>query len=297
MENTEFTTRPSSSSEAKDLRGCGTKKLFIDTDIGDAPDDSLSLYMAMRMGFSLVGVTTVFGDTKKRAEKVKKLLSAYGRGYESVPVADGDGAADLIIESCKKYGKDLTVVAIGPFTNIAKVIEKDPNALALAAEVVIMGGAYYRQYADWNVTCDPESAAIMFDSLTNLNCIGADVTHRLDIGKENADIITGYRGDACGTLVAKELDAWVKANPDDLRVLHDPLAVYCAVHPEICTAERVHVAVITEGFGRGMTLNADAYSKAYMNLAFNGRDLSRKAKVAKAVNARGFMDLFMELFR
>ncbi len=56
---------------------------------------------------------------------------------------NGNAAFDFIIDSCYKYGKELTALAIGPFTNIAKVIEKDPNAFNHAQRVVIMGGKYY----------------------------------------------------------------------------------------------------------------------------------------------------------
>ncbi|MBQ1212114.1 MAG: nucleoside hydrolase, partial [Clostridia bacterium] len=292
----------SSSSEAKDLkRVClhsrmtenrPTPKLLIDTDIADAPDDAFAIYMAMRMDAEIVGITTVFRDTKKRAETVRELLSAYGEGYESVPVVAGagdaetDDAADFIIDACKKYGKELTVVAIGPFTNIARAIKKDAAALGLADKIVIMGGAYFKQYADWNVMCDAESAAVMFDALDNLECIGADVTHMLDIGDKRADIIASHANDSDARgLISRLYAEWRAENPNDNTVLHDPLAVYYALHPEACTVKAAHVAVITEGLGRGMTLNADAYRKAYMNPAFDGRDTERRVLVADGVDA------------
>ena len=280
-----------------------TTKLLIDTDIADAPDDAFAIYMAMRMGAEIVGITTVFRDTKKRAETVRELLSAYGEGYESVPVVAGagdaetDDAADFIIDACKKYGKELTVVAIGPFTNIARAIKKDAAALGLADKIVIMGGAYFRQYADWNVTCDAESAAVMFDALDNLECIGADVTHMLDIGDKRADIIASHANDSDARgLISRLYAEWRAKNPNDNTMLHDPLAVYYALHPEVCTVKAAHIAVITEGYGRGMTLNADAYRKAYMNPAFDGRNTARRALVADGVDAEGFIGLFMRLF-
>ncbi len=281
-----------------------TKKLLIDTDIADAPDDAFAIYMAMRMGAHVAGITTVFRDTQKRADTVSKLLHAYGNGYETVPVIAGagdtktDDAADFIIESCKKYGKELIIVAIGPFTNIARAIKKDPAAINLAGKVVIMGGAYFRQYADWNVMCDVESAAVMFDSLDNLQCIGADVTHMLDVGDENADLIESRAGESGARgLISSLYSDWRKENPDDNTVLHDPLAVYYALHPEVCEMCDAHVAVISDGFGRGITLNIDSYKKAYMNPAFNGRSTARRALVARGMDADGFISLFMELFK
>ena len=187
-------------------------KLLIDTDIGDEIDDALALYFAMREGYEIIGITTVYKNTDERARITKRLLQLYGKGYEGVPVfagegtpiaeaptkyphtchyremldavdyapdGGGDAAIDFIIESCEKYGEELAIVAIGPFTNIAKAIEKNKAAVNKAGAVVIMGGAYYRQYADWNVMCDVEAADIMFSSLENLECMGADVTHQL----------------------------------------------------------------------------------------------------------------------
>ena len=72
-------------------------------------------------------------------------------------------AIDFIIDSCKKYRDELIIIALGPFTNIAKAIERDKDALMLAGKIVIMGGAYFKQYADWNVMCDVEAAKIMLD--------------------------------------------------------------------------------------------------------------------------------------
>lgn len=279
-----------------------TKKLLIDTDIADAPDDAFALYMAMREGAEIVGVTTVFRDTEKRAETVKELLAAFGGGYENVPVAAGigdkkdDAAADLIIDCCKKYGKELNIVAIGPFTNIARVIEKDPEALSLANKVIIMGGAYYKQYADWNVMCDVESAAKMFENAENLECIGADVTHLLDIGEENAQRLIHYKGkNKAAKYVCRLYARWYKENPGDLTVLHDPLAVYYALHPHVCATELAPVTVITDGAARGMTLNVKAYSKAEMNPFYNGMT-PRSVKVAKNVDKNSFIDTFMKFF-
>lgn len=151
----------------------------------------------MREDFEIIGVTTVFRSTIQRARMTKKLLRLYGCGYEKTPVFAGYGtpfmekpqeygcvphyipdaeiyqpdsvrpedAMDFIIQSCRRYGKELTVAAIEPFTNMARVIEKDPEALNLCKNVCIMGGAFFKQYADWNVMCDVEAADRMFRNL------------------------------------------------------------------------------------------------------------------------------------
>ena len=157
------------------------KKILLDTDIGDEIDDAMALYFAMSDGIEIVGITTVYKNTDERARISKRLLKLFGRGYENVPVFAGHGtpvaegeqeyphtchyhealssdeyapdggkddAIDFIIDCCERYGEELAVVAIGPFTNIARAIEKNRAAIGKAGKVVIMGGAYYRQYAD-----------------------------------------------------------------------------------------------------------------------------------------------------
>ncbi len=305
------------------------KKLIIDTDIGDEIDDAMALYFAMSEGFEIVGITTVYKNTDERARIAKRLLKLYGKGYENIPVfaghgtpiaegereyehtchfhaelesdeyapdGDRDAAVDFLIESCKKYGEELVIVAIGPFTNIARAIEKDAEAMNMAGKIVIMGGAYYRQYADWNVMCDVEAADVMFRSLDNLECVGADVTHQTVLCREEHEAMLNCKNDAAAVEIAELIRLWSVVNPDRYPTLHDPLAVYYAVHPEVCEVEKQRIAVLTEGYARGLTLNIDAYNKAYMNPACERLVDSRCAKVARTVEARGFIDIFMGCF-
>ena len=306
------------------------KKILLDTDIGDEIDDALALYFAMVQGIEIVGVTTVFKNTDERARITKRLMRLFGQGYENIPVfaghgtpiadktenyphtchfhnrllsdeyapdGDADGAVDFIIDSCERYGDELAVVAIGPFTNIARVIEKKPDALNKAGKVVIMGGAYYRQYADWNVMCDVEAADIMFRSLKNLECVGADVTHKTVLSREEHEAVLNCKNDAAAIEIAELIRLWSVVNPDRYPTLHDPLAIYYAVHPEVCEVEKQKIAVLTEGYARGLTLNVDAYNKAYMNPACGYIGDTDGVVVAKNIDARAFINTFINIFR
>ena len=304
-------------------------KVIIDTDVGDDIDDAFALLLAMRLNFEIIGITTVFQNTVQRARIAKKLLLDYG-GYENVPVFAGvktpiaeepreyptlcqytpevDGelytpssvseedAIDFIINSCKKYGKELTVIALGPFTNIAKVIEKDRTALTLVRDVVIMGGAYYKQYADWNVMCDPEAAKITFDTLSGIHALGADVTHRLTLRPEDDGRICEYSGENAAARYVAELYRLWKRGRNKLGVLHDPLVIYYAKNNAVCKTERCPVAVITEGVARGFTLNVTAYTKAYMNSAYRDFDLTHTQILAKEVDRELMLCEFMRCF-
>ena len=302
-------------------------KILIDTDIGDEIDDALALYFAMQKNVEIVGVTTVFKNTVQRAQMAKKILCSFSCSYKKVPVYAGyssfdsnkientninhytpdleeykidntnpQKAVDFIIESCKKYGNSLTIVAIGPFTNIAKAIQKEPSAFD-NVRVVIMGGAYYSQYADWNVSCDTKSAKIVFDNVKNLECLGADVTHKLKISPTNRKKIVGYKdkgNNAVGRYLAEIYD---KFNAKDYEVfLHDPLAVYYAIDSSVCEMENARVEVIEDGAGKGITLNLKEYNKEYLNPFYINKDSKNVIKVAKQVKKNEFINIFMQVF-
>ena len=307
----------------------GKIKLLIDTDIGDEIDDALAIYYAMKCSAEIVGITTVFKNTDERARITKRLLSLYGKGYENVPVFAGHGtplsespkkyphtchyheglseekyapdggerdAVDFIIDCCEKYGDELVIVAIGPFTNIAKAIQKSPKALNKAKKVVIMGGAFFRQYADWNVSCDVEAADIMFSSLGNLHCVGADVTHRLLLSEDEHRVLQNCKNDFAAEEIAELIRLWSVVNPGRCPTLHDPLAIDYALNGEVCEVETARVKVLTEGYARGLTLNVDAYDKDYLNPIY-AENTVNKVIVAKDINSRAFIEKFLSAFR
>ena len=308
-------------------------KILIDMDIGDDIDDAFALFFAMKLGYEIVGITTVYRDTAARARLTKELLSLFGEAGARIPVyaghgpafggqaplpsptylsqqppapsdarytpdgMDPDDAVDFIISACERYGKELTVAAIGPFTNMARVIEKDPTALGKAKKVAIMGGAFFKQYADWNVMCDVEAADAMFRCADNLECMGADVTHHLDIGEENSRYLLNLHPDDPAAAYVCGLYRQWRPNSGRRAMLHDPLVILYAGEPEVCRMEEASVSVITEGVARGVTLNVDAYSKAAYNPACEGLDRTRKIKVAAEVRREYVIERFMECFR
>ena len=308
------------------------RKVIIDMDIGDDIDDAIALYAAMRQGFDIIGITTVFRNTVDRARQAKKLLKDYANGYENVPVYAGYGtpldkeeqnwqhiphytpeleqdlyapngtkpedAVDFIIDACHTYGNELTVIAIGPFTNLARVIEKDANALNLVDRVVIMGGAFYKQYADWNVMCDVTAADRIFRTLKKLECIGSDVTH-LTVGEDALyDNLLNYQGKEAGhTYLTQLCHLWRCDRPKAKLLLHDPLVIYYLAREDLCSMNEASVIVFTEGYAKGMTFNVDAYKKKKLNpAAYVGFDETHKVRVAFAVDLDAFNALILKDF-
>ena len=306
-----------------------SQKIIIDMDIGDDIDDAFALLLAMHSDMDIIGITTVFKNTEERARIAKLIMKKFGGKYKNVPVYAGYGtplaknsekyphtcqytpeidrddlkpdsntpedAVDFIIESCKKYKDQLTIIPIGPFTNLAKVIQKDKDALALAGKIVIMGGAYFKQYVDWNVICDVEAAKIMFESLENIHCIGADVTHLLRLDTKDDEKICTYVGNASAEYVKTLYSLW-KENTKSIGILHDPLAIYYAIDESICTCESAPVVLIDKGLARGVTLNVKAYGKSYLNKAYEGFDFSKQHILAKAVDRERMISIFMKCF-
>ena len=306
-------------------------KVIIDTDIGDDIDDAFALLFAMKLGFDIVGITTVFRNTEQRARIAKKLLKLYGKGYENVPVYAGYGtplagvkkdfptllcqytpdidseeyahdsanesdAISFIIDSCRKYGKDLTVIAIGPFTNIARVIAREPNALELAKDVFILGGAFYKQYSDWNVICDVEAADVMFRNLKDIKCLGADVTHKLVLNDSEDERILSTDGNEAVKYISDIYAKWKAASGKRKGILHDPLAIYYAANKSVCECESHPVAVITEGYARGFTLNVEAYKRSSYNPAYADFDFSKTHTLAKTVDRELILSEFIKCF-
>lgn len=298
------------------------RKYILDTDIGDDIDDALALALALEMPeVDLIGVTTVFRNTDQRARIARKMLKLWNRdipvyaGLRQGPVkkqciddvccqyteklnapeyravndmyADGgQGAVDFLAESARKYGSELTLVAIGPLTNVAAALQKDPEAMK-QVRIVLMGGDFHRQFSEWNIVCDPDSAKAVLEGGCNVTCVGLEVTEKTRFNdRQQAFIMAAEQDEA-----HKYLSSLVRRHYDFTGVncvLHDPLAMYYAVHPEILTTEMLVIQVETKGeITAGMTVNMDE-----MFFYKNEPQPGRRIAVAKTVDCDNFMEAF-----
>ncbi len=299
------------------------KKIFLDTDIGDDIDDALALIMMLKMGIKVVGISTVFRNTPLRARLTNKILkmmnidipvyAGFGKPYtydvdlnasfsqyteelendEYKPLnTNPHKAIDAMIEACYKYKKDLIVLAIGPYTNLAKAIEKDAVAFTLIDKIVVMGGCFFEQFIEYNVAMDPEAAAIIFKADLPVHVISADVTWQAQLDDKQTKFILDYVDDGsingyCSTLL-KLWKAHCWFNP----VLHDPLAAYYCFDPSICEMTKVWSEVELSGqITRGFTANRDHFLK-YIEHPLAGK---HRILVAKSVDSKRFTDFFMKV--
>lgn len=174
---------------------------------------------------------------------------------------NGESAVDFIIDSCRRYGKDLIVCAIGPLSNLARAMKKDPEALSLAREVALMGGCYYRTFPEYNIKADAEAADMLVSpALDNVVCFGLEATEKLALSREQTETIMNYKGDPAAEWLGKLTRVWdekIKVAP----VLFDPVTLYYCADPTIAETEKMEVKVLTEGAGRGLTVNVGDWWK------------------------------------
>lgn len=283
------------------------KNILIDTDIGDDIDDALAIGFALNCPEVRVkAVTTVYGDTETRGKLALKLLRVFDREdisigvgikkslfgkedarpinqaavldeKEVLPVLSRHNAVDLIISKANSC-RDLIIVSIGALTNIATALVKEPN-LAKKAKLVMMGGVVNSQRAEYNVSCDPEAARIVFESGIEIIMVGLDVTMRCQLRREELDDLAN-RGLPSTELLMDMVKAWQRSSGNTYPVLHDPLAVAVAFDQTLVKMEPRKVNVETRGeFTRGFTIA----SKSKIS----------NVQVCLDVDAIRFIDLFM----
>lgn len=170
---------------------------------------------------------------------------------------------EVILDAADRWRADLTIVALGPLTNLALALQQDPRRLARAGRIVVMGGAIgvpgnVTPAAEFNFYVDPEAAAVVLDAGLPVELIPLDVTRRVVLAQ--AALTDRLR--RCSDLVARFiLDftlhgfAFGAEREGGGIVLHDPLAMAVALDPSLVTFEPACIEVECEGkLTRGMAL-------------------------------------------
>ena len=306
-----------------------TKRIILDCDPGH--DDAMAILLAYGTPeVSLAAITTVAGNhplplTTLNARRVCTLA-----GITDVPLAAGcaaplvrslvtaqeihgtegleghqwsepsvqavpDHAVDVIIYLVMAEPGEITLVPIGPLTNIAMALRKEPRIVERAREVVLMGGSYtggnITPAAEFNIYVDPEAAAMVFAAGWPVTMIGLEVTRQA-----SATEAIFSRLAALDSPVARAVVGMLRFYQDQQRrevgvnepPVHDPCAVARVARPELVTCRDAHVGVELAGkFTAGMTV-----------VDFRGRAGSRpNARVGVDLDLAGFWDLFVDSLR
>ncbi len=184
----------------------------------------------------------------------------------SLPKGPGDSAPRVIVDLARGLGKSLTLIAVGPLTNLAIAVRLDRRAMAGVGRIVVMGGAArmpgnVTAAAEFNIHCDPEAAEAVLNCGAPVTMVGLDVTRRAFLPSKALRGGGGFRR-ALRDLVRPYAAFSRRRRGLDGITLHDPLAVAVAIDPGLVRCEKRPVSVVCEeGPARGMTvvdLRADA---------------------------------------
>ncbi|KAK4751866.1 hypothetical protein SAY87_020664 [Trapa incisa] len=274
------------------------KKLIIDTDPGI--DDAMAIFLALRSPeVEVIGLTTIYGNvyTTLATRNALHLLEIAGR--TDIPVAEGshvtitkgtklriadfvhgaDGlgnqnfpppnskpieqsAADFLIEQANLYPGEVTVVALGPLTNIALAIEQDPSFVKKIGQVVLLGGSFsvngnVNPAAEANIFGDPDAADIVFTSGADILAVGINVTHQVILTDADRDKLA-QSGGKFAQYLCRILEVYFAYHHEAYSMrgvyLHDPTAILAAINPSLITYTEGVVRVQTTGITRGLTI-------------------------------------------
>lgn len=183
--------------------------------------------------------------------------------YETARYAD-----DILVEKLQQAPGEITIVAIGPLTNLAVAEHKVPGVLRLAKEIVIMGGAFtvagnVTPEAEFNIAYDPEAAQLVFQQCENLVIIPLDVTRQLIFTNEMAQQISAANPQSpiaqfivalCQFMVSTAL-SFRETQGRDGFLVHDAATLAYLFHPETLWFRRAQIEVETQGkWTRGKTV-------------------------------------------
>lgn len=266
-----------------------TRSIIIDTDPGQ--DDAVAVLLALASPeLDVVGITTVAGNvpqplvttnTLKLCELVgrtdirvfagadrpleRDLYTAeYVHGPTGIDGADlpppvtnasAKDAVDFVVESCLSAGEDgITLCPIGPLTNIASAIAREPTIVPKIREIVLMGGGFFQggnttPVAEFNIYVDPHAAAIVFNSGAPITMFPLDVTQKALVLPEDLDRIRRI-GTPIGDAVAGMLDFYERHDVEKYGIpggpLHDPCVVAYLIEPSLFSGKACRVDVETD---------------------------------------------------
>lgn len=280
-------------------------RVILDTDLamgeGANIDDGFALALAHAdPALQLDMITTVHGNTDVESATILTELLASQLGIDPLSTPIYKGAATPLIRtnqqrepsphvlairdatqsSSKLYAPmaivqhilanpgEITIIAIGPLTNIALAILLEPRIATLLKELVIMGGCFYghtglrTKPGETNVFTDPEATQAVLRSSMPQRWIGLDCTLRVQLGRDQINALeastssfSAFAGKAANAYLDVLAARWPGRPPPDSCALHDALAVAVVSRPDFCVFKEVAASVITgEGEARGVMI-------------------------------------------
>jgi purine nucleosidase len=303
-----------------------TQRIIIDTDPG--VDDALAFLLALASPeIKLEALTTTQGNVTLEKATRNALAVLELAGASHIPVAKGSllplvrplrasadvhgasgignaklpephakpvlkHAVDYLIERVLAEPNEISIFPIGPLTNIAMAIRKEPRFARAVKELVIMGGAILEYgnitpLAEFNIYVDPHAAHIVFHAGIPITLIPLDVTHKCLLKQEHVDRLMKINS-PISRFIRDAMEVYLEASfalGYEGSSLHDPLTLATIIAPELLTLKEYYVDVdISGGVSTGKTF-ADI-----MNLMKKPANM----KVAMNVRGQGFVELFLQ---
>lgn len=321
----------------------GPRRVIIDTDPG--VDDAMAIFLALRSPeLKVEAITPVSGNVPLALTLPNALRLVEIADRPDVPVAAGasvplvrhlvtaeyvhgenglggvefpepklkpsaETAAEIICRLVRGNPGEITIVAIGPLTNIATVLRSDPEIARMIPAIVIMGGGLVHgnitPAAEFNLYVDPEAARIVFDAGIPLTMVGLDVTEKVLVNDSHIRQLQAAQNpvsQAAAKILKATLDHVRHSDNITYVAMHDPLTVASLIDPSLLTFTDYHVEIETEGeFTAGMSVGWDrAPVRGSAPMALAGPTAPKpdmsfhpNAKVATEVQSQRFFDLFI----
>lgn len=249
------------------------RKILLDTDIGSDIDDAICLaYLLANPECDLLGITTVSGQPDKRAMLADVLCKAAGK---KIPIRSGSAdpmlteqlqpdapqaealgnwpheanfpafeAVDFLRRTIRSHPGEITLLSIGPLTNLGLLFALDPEIPSMLRALVMMCGVFTRAapnlpLREWNAFCDPYATAIVYRARPAVHrSVGLDVTTLVTM--DAAEVRKRF-GSGLLKPVLDFAEVWFRNHP--VITFHDPLAAAAVFDDSICSFERGTVKV------------------------------------------------------
>ncbi|CAL9026520.1 unnamed protein product [Prunus brigantina] len=273
------------------------EKLIIDTDPGI--DDAMAILMAFQTPeLEVLGLTTIFGNVTTEDATRNALLLCEIAGHPSLPVAEGspeplkggrprvadfvhgsDGlgniflppperkkieknASEFLVDMVSEYPGEVSILALGPLTNLALAIKRDSSFAKKVKRVVVLGGAFFalgnvNPAAEANIYGDPEAADVVFTSGANITVVGINITTQVQFTDDDLLQLRQSKGKHAQLIsdTCKFYRDWhVESDGVHGIFLHDPVSFVALVRPDLFTYKKGVVRVETQGICVGHTL-------------------------------------------
>jgi len=250
-------------------------KIILDTDIGTDVDDALALAVLLgSKDVDLIGITTVYGNTRLRSQIAMSLCSMAIRdiptfmgndktisgrevwmsGLEGKNFKDlhsftpqSKAAADYLVEEVTAQPGSINLIAIGPLTNVAQAIQSSKDFEKCVKRVWIMGGDFTQSRVEHNIKCDVDAAKVVLESKLPISILDLPHSQKTIINMEEIEEIS--KAPVFGTLLHAEIISWIEPRKQDWTIPHDPIAILSLLNPEFFeTSAAGQVRIDPDGF-------------------------------------------------